>query len=41
MKTEEADRENNGKTTSKCELALNGTAYCGKLRTTRSGGSWL
>ena len=22
-------------------LALNGTSYCGKLRTARSGGSWL
>ena len=27
---EEADRGNDGKTTSKSGLALNGTAYCGK-----------
>ena len=33
-------RENNGKTTSKSGLALNGIYY-GKLRTARSGGSWL
>ena len=37
----EADRGNDGKTTSKSGLALNGTAYYGKLRTARSGGSWL
>ena len=35
---EEADRGNDGKTTSKSGLALNGTAYCGKPRTARSGG---
>ena len=29
---EEADRGNDGKTTSKSGLALNGTAHCGKLR---------
>ena len=34
-------RGNNGKTTSKSGLALNGTAYCGKLRSARSGESWL
>ena len=38
---EEADRENDGKTTSKSGLALNGISYCGKPRTARSGGSWL
>ena len=38
---EEADRENDGKTTSKSGLALNGTSYYGKPRTVRSGGSWL
>ena len=38
---EEADRGNDGKTTSKSGLALNGISYCGKLRTARSGGSWL
>ena len=38
---EEADRGNDGKTTSKSGLALNGTSCYGKLRTTRSGGSWL
>ena len=38
---EEADRGNDGKTTSKTGLALNGIAYYGKLRTARSGGSWL
>ena len=38
---EEADRGNDGKTTSKSGLALNGTSYYGKLRTVRSGGSWL
>ena len=38
---EEADRGNDGKTTSKRGLALNGTSYYGKLRTARSGGSWL
>ena len=38
---EEADRGNDGKTTSKSGLALNGTSCYGKLRTVRSGGSWL
>ena len=38
---EEADRRNDGKTTSKRGLALNGISYYRKLRTTRSGGSWL
>ena len=38
---EEADRGNDGKTTSKSGLALNGISYYGKPRTTRSGGSWL
>ena len=38
---EEANRGNDGKTTSKSGLALNGISYYGKLRTTRSGGSWL
>ena len=37
----EADRGNDGKTTSKSGLALNGIYYYGKPRTTRSGGSWL
>ena len=38
---EEADRGNDGKTASKSGLALNGIYYYGKLRTARSGGSWL
>ena len=38
---EEADRGNDRKTTSKSGLALNGISYYGKLRTARSGGSWL
>ena len=38
---EEADRGNDGKTTSKSGLALNGIYYNGKPRTARSGGSWL
>ena len=38
---EEADRENDGKTTSKSGLALDGTSCYGKLRTVRSEGSWL
>ena len=38
---EEADRGNDGKTTSKSGLALNGIYYCEKLRKARSGGSWL
>ena len=38
---EEADRGNDGKTTSKSGLALNGIYSYGKLRTARSGGSWL
>ena len=38
---EEADRENDGKTTSESGLTLNGLSYCGKLRTVKSGGSWL
>ena len=37
----EADRGNDGKTTSKRELGLNRISYYGKLRTARSGGSWL
>ena len=35
------DRGNDGKTTSKSGLALNGIHYYGKLRTARSGGNWL
>ena len=38
---DKADRGNNGKTTSKSGLALNGICYYGKSRTPRSGGSWL
>ena len=38
---EEADRGNDGKTTSKSGLALNGISYYKKLRIERSGGSWL
>ena len=38
---EEADRGNDGKTTSRSGLALNGTLYYGNPRTARSGGSWL
>ena len=38
---EKADRGNDGKTTSKSGLALNGISYYGKLRTDRSGGSQL
>ena len=38
---EEADRGNDGETTSKSGLALNGIYYYGKPRTARSGGSWL
>ena len=38
---EAADRGNDGKTTSKSELALDGIYNSGKLRTARSGGSWL
>ena len=38
---EEADRGNDGKTTSKSGLTLNGTSYYGKSRTAGSGGSWL
>ena len=37
----EAVRGNDGKTTSKSRLALNGIFYYGKPRTARSGGSWL
>ena len=36
---EEADRGNDGKTTPKSGLALNGVSYYGKPRTSRSGGS--
>ena len=36
---EEADRGNDGKTTPKSGLVLNGAYYYGKLRTARSGGS--
>ena len=36
---EEAEKGNDGKTTSKSGLALNGTSYCGRVRTVRSGGS--
>ena len=35
------DRGNDGKTISNSGLALNGIPYYGKLRTARSGGSWL
>ena len=38
---EEADRGNDGKTTSKSGLASNGISCYGKPRTARSGGSWL
>ena len=38
---EEADRGNDGTTTPKSGLTLNETSYYGKLRTARSGGSWL
>ena len=38
---EEADRGNDGKTTSKSGLALNGMYFYGKPRTGRSAGSWL
>ena len=38
---EEADRGNDGETTSKSGLALNGIYYHGKPRKARSGGSWL
>ena len=38
---EKADRENDGKTTSKNGLAMSGISYYGKLRTARSGGSWM
>ena len=38
---EEADRGNDRKTTSKSGRALNGIYYYRKLRTARSGGSWL
>ena len=38
---EEADRGNDGKTTSMSGLALNGISYYGKLRTAKSGGSCL
>ena len=41
MDRPEVDRENDGKATSECGLALNVTSYCKKLRTARSGGSWL
>ena len=37
----QADRGNDGKTTSKSRLALYGISYYGKPRTARSGGSWL
>ena len=37
----EADRGNDGKTTSERGLALGGTAYCGKLRTARNEESWM
>ena len=38
---EEADRGNDGKTTSRSGLTLDGISYYGKQRTARSGGSWL
>ena len=38
---EEAGRGNDGKTTSKSGLVLNGIYYYGKLRTVRSRGRWL
>ena len=34
-------RGNDGKTTSKSGLTLNGTSYYGKLRIARRGGSWF
>ena len=37
----EANRGSDGKTTSKSGLALDGISNCRKLRTARSGGSWL
>ena len=37
----DADRGNDGKTTSKSGLALSGISYNGKPKTARSGGSWL
>ena len=37
----EADRENDGKIISDRGLALNGTLYCGMMRTAKSRGSWL
>ena len=36
-----ADRGNDGKTTSKRGLALNGIYYYGKPRTAKTSGSWL
>ena len=38
---EEADRGNDGKTTSKSGLALSGTYYYGKPRAAKSGESWV
>ena len=40
-KTKRQTRENDGKTMSESGLALNGTSYCGNLRTARSGRWWL
>ena len=37
----EVHRGNAWNTTSESGLALNGTAYCGKLKAARRGGSWL
>ena len=39
--TKRQREKNDGKITSESGLALNGTAYCGKLRTVRSEGRWL
>ena len=38
---EEADRETMGRQHLRVDWALNGISYHGKLRTARSGGSWL
>ena len=38
---EEANRGNDGKTTSESGLAVNGISYYGKPRAVKSGGSWL
>ena len=38
---DEADREDDRKTTSESGLAFNGTSFCENLRTVRRGGNWL